>query len=153
VGAVMASGTRHHRVDGHLRRLAFTPSTVATGTSTAADSMRAPSSPPFVEDEVRRCHRRPVRDAPRLSPPSTWARRSPPPPPPHARRFEAVAVLCPGRLALVARQFPDGYQNPATAVARLTLPDLGGILTMWVRDCNWRLPTGLRNYPAGSGAS
>ena len=56
-------------------------------------------------------------------------------------------------LLAVGRQILDGCLNPATANGRLTLPDLGGILTMRARDNNSRPPPGLRNYPAGSGGS
>jgi hypothetical protein len=56
-------------------------------------------------------------------------------------------------LLAVARQVLDGCLNPAAATSRLTLPDLGEILTMRARENNSRPPPGLRNYPAGSGGS
>ena len=56
-------------------------------------------------------------------------------------------------LLAVARQVLDGCLNPAAATTRLTLPDLGEILTMRARENNSRPPPGLRNYPAGSGGS
>ena len=56
-------------------------------------------------------------------------------------------------LLAVARQVLDGCLNPAAATTRLTLPDLGEILTTRARENNSRPPPGLRNYPAGSGGS
>lgn len=56
-------------------------------------------------------------------------------------------------LLAVARQVLDGCLNPAAATTRLTLPNLGEILTMRARENNSRPPPGLRNYPAGSGGS
>ena len=69
------------------------------------------------------------------------------------RAWAASADPSHAPLVAVARQVLDGCLNPATTNGRLTLPDLGGILTTRARDNNSRPPPGLRNYPAGTGGS